>query len=225
MPVAIAVHRITVEIGTLSLVVELPRDIDEVIDYYAAHHAEEADLLPYYAELWPSAMALAKHVLSWRRRLTGTMAIELGCGLGLPSLVAASRGARVLATDFHPHNEPFLRRNSALNDLAGIAYRLLDWNAPPAELRADIVIGSDLVYEARNVEPLVRCADALCGPQGLVVLADPGRQHLQRAVLRMRDMGFEDSLSVVDDIFIVEFSRTRERAGLQARSPGPPCRA
>jgi len=225
MPSSIATHRKVVEIGTLPLAIELPRDIDQVIDYYAAHHAADADLLPYYAELWPSAVALAHHLWSWNRRLTGASVIELGCGLGLPSLVAASRGARVLATDFHPHNEPFLRRNIELNGLSGIGYRMLDWNAPPADLRADIVIGSDLVYEARNVEPFARCADALCGPRGIVMLADPGRQHLQRAVVLLRERGFEDVLRVVEDCFIVEFSRTRETAGPQAHSPGPPCRA
>jgi len=201
-----------VEIGTLTFAIELPRDIDQVIDYYVEHHAENADLIPYYAELWPSALALARHLAAWPGRLSGKTVVELGCGLGLPSLVAASRGARVLATDFHPHNERFLRRNAALNDLPLITYQVVDWNAPPPGLIADLIIGSDLLYEARNVEPLVRCAAALCGPGGIILLADPGRNHLQGAVDQFRTQGFEDVLRVMDDVFIVEFLRTREKA-------------
>ncbi|MCX8044706.1 MAG: methyltransferase domain-containing protein [Desulfobacterota bacterium] len=195
----------TVELGTWSLTLELPCDIDEIIDYYAQHHAADINLLPYYAELWPSAVALANFLLSWNYRLTGAQVIELGCGLGLPSLVAAGRGARVLATDFHPHNEYFLRRNIALNDLANIAYCLLDWNSPPPNLSADIIIGSDLIYESRNVEPFVQCTAALCKPNGVLVLADPGRPHLQNTVLLLRNRGFHDTLHIVDDIFIIEF--------------------
>lgn len=202
-PLATRLH--TVEFDTVSFVIEMPCDIDEVIDYYAHHHATDTNLLPYYAELWPSAVALAKHLLTWKRRLAGTRVIELGCGLGLPSLAAAARGAQVLATDFHPHNEPFLRRNIVLNNLGSIEYRLLDWNAPPSDLSADIIIGSDLVYEGRNVEPLAQCAAALCRPKGTILLADPGRHHLQQMVLLVRRFGFHDTLYIVDDIFIIEF--------------------
>lgn len=218
----LATRLFTVEFDTIAFVIEVPRDIDEVIDYYAQHHAEDENLLPYYSELWPSALALAKYLLTWSRRLTGTRVIELGCGLGLPSLAAAARGAQVIATDFHPHNERFLRRNIALNSLDNIEYRLLDWNAPPRNLHADLIMGSDLVYEARNIDPFVRCASALCTSQGTVMLADPGRHHLQQTVLQMRTQGFEDELHIIDDIFVIEFSRSRKGVALQAHLPVQP---
>jgi len=219
------IQHITVEIGTLSLEIELPRDIDQVINYYAEHHAESADLIPYYAELWPSAVALAQYLLKLPQQLSGKSVIELGCGLGLPSLVAASRGAQVVATDFHPHNEQFIRRNIQLNNLTAVTYRTLDWKEPPCNLHGDLILGSDLLYEARNIQPLVKCAAALCATQGSIILADPGREHLQSAVLGLREFGFQETLHIVDDIFIIEFLKTHEKAGSQGHLPAQPCQA
>ena len=72
-----------------------PRDRDALLTEEAFEHEE---FLPYWAELWPSALALARVVA--RRPLTGRRVIELGCGLGLPSITAALAGGRVLATDW-----------------------------------------------------------------------------------------------------------------------------
>src|SRR5262245_21110062 len=52
---------------------------------------------PYGIVLWPSAIALAHEVAS--RALDGARVLELGAGTGLPGIVAASAGARVVQTD------------------------------------------------------------------------------------------------------------------------------
>src|SRR3954451_8642651 len=72
-----------------------PRDSESLLDEHA-FDAEE--YLPYWAEMWPSSIALARTVAA--RGLGGRRVVELGCGLGLPSIVAALGGARVLATDW-----------------------------------------------------------------------------------------------------------------------------
>ena len=72
-----------------------PRDAEALLDEHAFEHEE---FLPYWAELWPSSLALA-NALS-RRALRGARTLELGCGLGLPSIAAAIAGGRVLATDW-----------------------------------------------------------------------------------------------------------------------------
>src|SRR5579885_2021506 len=72
-----------------------PPSPEELIDERA--FADE-EFLPYWAELWPSGVALARFVAGLE--LEGTRVLELGCGLGLPSLAAALRGADVLASDW-----------------------------------------------------------------------------------------------------------------------------
>jgi predicted nicotinamide N-methyase len=148
-----------------------PRDGEALLSEEAFAHEE---FLPYWAELWPSALALAR-VLA-RRPLTGRRTIELGCGLGLPALAAAAAGARVLATDWSPDAVAMTARNAERNGVA-LAPRLFRWDAPPEPLGPPwpLVLASDLLYEARNVAPLLALLPRLTAAAGEVWLADPGR--------------------------------------------------
>jgi predicted nicotinamide N-methyase len=102
--------------------------------------------------------------------------LELGCGLGLPSLAAALLGADVLATDWAEDAIDLLRQNAARNGVFLRAARLR-WSEPEPVLGAapwDLVLGADLLYEARNAEQL---ADLLPKLGAEVLLAEPGRPY------------------------------------------------
>src|SRR6266516_3449228 len=66
-----------------------PRDGLDLLDEEAF---ERDQFLPYWAELWPSALALAQMVAA--SELAGKRTLELGCGLALPSIAAALAGGR-----------------------------------------------------------------------------------------------------------------------------------
>ena len=91
--------------------------------------------------------------------------LELGCGLGLPSLAAALAGGRVLATDWSPQAIELLRENAERND-AALEIEIVDWSRPAALLERapwDLVLGADLLYERRNVAPLLALLPPLLG--------------------------------------------------------------
>ena len=134
----------------------------------------QEEFLPYWAELWPSALALARVIA--RRPLTGRRTIELGCGLGLPAIAAAAAGGRVLATDWSPESVAITARNAEHNGVA-LDARLFRWDAAPEPLgpRWPLVLASDVLYEERNVAPLLALLPRLVAPAGEVWLADPGR--------------------------------------------------
>ncbi|HKN64497.1 MAG TPA: methyltransferase domain-containing protein [Gaiellaceae bacterium] len=157
-----------------------PPSADELIDESAFG---EEEFLPYWAELWPSGLALARHVAA--REVRGLRVLELGCGLGLPALTAALRGADVLATDWADDAIELLRRNAELN---GVFLRVarVRWSEPELLLRAapwDLVLGADLLYEARNAEQL---AELLPDLGGEVLLAEPGRPYAREFLERFR---------------------------------------
>ena len=159
-------------LGGRVLSVLRPRDSEALID---EHAFEREEFLPYWAELWPSGHALAKRVAV--RALHGARTLELGCGLGLPSLAAAIAGGRVVATDWSPQAIELLRGNAERNDLE-LGVERADWAAPDTLLaRApwDLVLGADLLYERRNADLLLPLLPELLAPSSELWLADPGR--------------------------------------------------
>jgi predicted nicotinamide N-methyase len=122
------------------------------------------EFLPYWAELWPASLALAEALPD----VSGLRVVELGCGLGLPSLVAASRGADVTAVDWAEDAIALLRENAARNGLTVRAERR-DWREPWAE-EFDLALAADVLYEHRNVEPVLSRLRELA-PEALLGLA------------------------------------------------------
>src|SRR4051794_9118718 len=128
-----------------------PRDSEALLDEEAFEHEE---FLPYWAELWPSGATLARDVSG--RSLRGARTLELGCGLGLPSIAAALAGGRVLATDWSADAIRMTERNAERSG-ARLETLRCDWaHAQPLLDRApwDLVLAADVLYERRNVDTL-----------------------------------------------------------------------
>jgi predicted nicotinamide N-methyase len=158
-----------VELTGHSLTLLRPASADELIDEDAF---DDEEFLPYWAELWPSGEALAAAVDALDLR--GSRVLELGAGLGLPSLAAALGGAHVLATDWAEDAVELLRLNAGRNRVELRAERVR-WDEPQtllAEAPWALVLGADLLYERRNADQLLELLPRLGAD---VLLADPGR--------------------------------------------------
>jgi predicted nicotinamide N-methyase len=150
-----------------------PEAPDELIEEEAFAQDE---FLPYWAELWPAATALAEALPD----VAGLRVVELGCGLGVTSLVAAARGALVTATDWAVDAIDLLRQNASRNGLE-LRAEVRDWRDNWNET-FDLALAADVLYERRNVEPLAARLRALA-PVALVGLAGrPYEQEFLRLV-------------------------------------------
>ncbi|GAA5131702.1 class I SAM-dependent methyltransferase [Pseudonocardia adelaidensis] len=130
---------------------------------------------PYWAELWPSGIELA-HAVS-ERDWTGTYAVELGCGLGLPAVAAALAGARVLATDRSADALAFAAVNAEQNGTS-IETARCSWDEPEELVGRGpfgLVLASDVLYGQRNVDQMHTLLPRLVGDGGQVWIADPER--------------------------------------------------
>jgi predicted nicotinamide N-methyase len=153
-----------------------PRDAEALLDEHAFEHEE---FLPYWAELWPSSLALARAVGA--RALRAARTLELGCGLGLASIAAALAGGRVLATDWSAEAVRMTAANAERNG-ADVETLVCSWTQPgPLLARApwDLVLASDVLYEARNADALLELLPRLTAD---VWLADPGRKPAERFI-------------------------------------------
>jgi predicted nicotinamide N-methyase len=151
----------TRRVAGVELTLLRPASPEALIDEEAFANDE---FLPYWAELWPAATALAEALPD----VAGLRVVELGCGLGVPSLVAAARGAEVMATDWAEDAIELLRTNAERNGL-GLVAETRDWRLAWPE-RFDLALAADVLYEQRNVEPVLARLGELA-PRALVGLA------------------------------------------------------
>ncbi len=181
------------------------------VDWEALRHDEAAAgrPIPYWARLWPSGLNLAAAVAEDPPR-EGTRVLELGCGLALPSLVAARAGASVLATDGSTDAVAFAAHGMALNEVrADVAQG--DWEQHADVLEAagpfDLVLAADVLYTRPNVEAALRLLPRLLAPGGLVWLADPGRAGARDLLAAARASFSLSSESVTDEVTLHRLRR------------------
>lgn len=80
--------------------------------------------------------------------IDGKRILELGLGMALSSLLVNRRGGDITATDYHPQANPFLLKNTRLNEDSEIPFFRADWDNPESTNgRFDLIIGSDILYE------------------------------------------------------------------------------
>jgi len=173
----------TLRVGRSTLSVLRPRDPEALLDEEAFARDE---FLPYWAELWPASLELAGALPA---RLEGAKLIELGCGLGIPSLVAANRGADVVAVDWANDAVALLRRNAVRNGVS-LAAVVDDWRTFSGGA-FDIALAADVLYEQRNVEPLLDLLPRLASE---VLLATAGRPYEQEFLRRARELWRVDAV-------------------------------
>jgi predicted nicotinamide N-methyase len=151
---------------------------------------------PLFGLLWPSGGQLAAR-LALRPVVVAERILEVGCGLGLASLVAHRRGADVTASDVHPLAAAFLLENLRLNRLPPMKYRHGPWLAPsvfvPGNLHGefDLIVGSDLLYERDDQATLAGFIQRHAAPLAEVWIVDPDRGNRPAFNRSMAAGGFD----------------------------------
>lgn len=203
----------------LTTLSDVEKGIDCVFDWLAMDGRSDAEiekLAPYFGVVWPSSLALCGFLLQkkWSQFIRGKSLLELGCGLALPSMVAARLGAHVLATDFHPDVPRFLEQNIIQNEPCDL--RFADGAVIPSKSEGfDFVIASDVLYESPMVENFAAMITSKAHPQSIAVVSDPGRPYIQAFVRNMDNLGWNYELQPwsvqwggkANDIYLLIFRR------------------
>lgn len=139
----------------------------------------EADLqpgaFPYWAKLWPSAIALCRFITSHSALLAQKNVLELAAGLGLPGIVAAHYASQVTISDYIPDAVNVMTSAVALNAGYNIICRQLDWYQLPSDLSTDVLLLSDINYEPAAFETLKTVLMNFLDQGTTIILATPQR--------------------------------------------------
>lgn len=178
--------------ATKELTVKVVSNIDDLIN-----EAREEDEIPFWAELWPSAIAMARYI--WAEKdFNNCRVLELGAGIGLAGLAAALKGGNVLQTDFISQALLLTAENCRLNG-AKTSYRLADWREFHLDDKFDVILGSDILYEPKMHTYIKDIIHNNLEDQGQVYLADPGRSFAGDFL-----QPFKDTWSICSETIEVE---------------------
>ncbi|CAN8139028.1 Methyltransferase type 12 [uncultured Thiomicrorhabdus sp.] len=142
-----------------------------------------------FGVVWDSSQVLAETMQYFD--IKGKRILEVGCGIGLSSLLLNARHADITATDYHPEAGKFLAKNTALNNGEDIPFLRTDWKDDHVGLgKFDVIIGSDLLYEQDHIALLSEFIEQHAKDQCEVILVDPGRGKHAKFSKKMVEQGF-----------------------------------
>ncbi len=191
-----------IELEGMAFSLQLVADADTLLDSLLAKGSDHEDVrderIPYWADLWPSAHALGRYLIREKAVQPGMRVTEIGCGLGLPGLVAGRLGGKVSFSDYLPDALALARHNWQGNLQGEAEFRLMDWREPDPSLAADLVLASDVAYEARAFEPLPRAFRTLCRPGGRILVAEPDRAIARPFLRTLPELGFAHRSDIME---------------------------
>jgi predicted nicotinamide N-methyase len=176
---------VSVNIGETKIDLIQVNNIDQIFDRLIKMQKDDQqildDLIPYWMELWPSAIGLSQFIEENPLIFRDKSLIELGAGLGLPSLIASNYSKHILTTDLLPDAIAFAQRNAFLNEINHIRYELLDWRKINQDYaKYDVILASDIAYEKRFFEYLPSSIKKLMHNDSVAIISEPGRHFAKQ---------------------------------------------
>ena len=178
------------ELATRWIELLCPADPDLFLDdEQVLKENSKNDYMPFWAFLWPTSITMSQLLARspWR---IGSNVLELGSGLGLVGLAAVDRGDCVTFSDHDRTALHVCRMNAVRNGLQDANTLLLDWREP-IDRTFDVIIGSEVTYDAPMHEVILKLLKRMLADDGTCWFADPGRYQSQFFLKLASDLGFD----------------------------------
>lgn len=151
----------------------VPKSLDGFVDTDNIFHE-----FPLWAKIWEASIVLADFLAAMPVNKNKHL-LEIGCGVGVAGIVAASFGHRVTLTEYNEDALAFVRANAIENKTAEGPFpeiRGLDWNVPEIVEPFDTIVGSEVVFKEEDYDPLRRLFKNCLKPSGEIILAERARE-------------------------------------------------
>lgn len=143
--------------------------------YAEQKEAGATEPFPYWAQVWPSAIAMASYIMKNNEVVKYKTVLELGAGLGLPSIIAARYARNVTCTDISGDAVEIAKATADHNRISNIEYRVIDWRTSCEGLNGDVLLLSDVNYEPPVFEPLYEVILQFLKGGATILLTTPHR--------------------------------------------------
>ncbi len=130
---------------------------------------------PYWGKCWPAALGLAEFITQHSSLIQDKEIVELAAGLGLPSLVAALYAKKVISSDYLAEPLSYINKSAEENNILNIETRIINWQQLPTDLKADVVLLSDVNYDATAFDALDQLLSFFLKQDTLIILSTPQR--------------------------------------------------
>lgn len=165
-------------------------DVDDVAKKLGISSAQWS----LFGVVWPSSEVLAHFMFNFDTK--DKRILEIGCGIGLTSLLLNQLDADITATDYHPEAEAFMSENTKLNEDKSIPFVRTGWADELSKLgKFDIIIGSDILYEQEHTALLSEFINQHAKPLCEIIIVDPGRGRHANFSKKMVALGYSHSQS------------------------------
>ena len=160
---------------------------------------DPATPFPYWAKVWPSAIALHNVLQTHPILIRDKTVLELGAGIGLPSLIMASEAKTIQVSDYDLEAVELLRKNIAHLQLQNVQALQIDWNDLPENINPEVIILSDVNYDPIQFETLTKLIENFIHQGCAIILSTPQRIMASPFVLTLSEFIIADYLEMVDE--------------------------
>lgn len=157
----------------LSLYVPDPALIQSTYQKLVA--ANPNTIFPYWAKIWASADALAQFLREEPAWIQNKIVLEIGAGIGIPSLSIAAQTDKIVISDYAPDAVALLQKNIEHSKLKNASATCIDWNHISEDVIADTILLSDTNYEPAVHENLTSLVEKFINKGSTILLATPNR--------------------------------------------------
>lgn len=130
---------------------------------------------PFWAKIWASSLALTSFLKKNPDQVKGKRVLEIGAGIGLPSFSIAHLAESTLVSDHASAAVELLEKNIRQLGLENTKAMCLDWNHFPEEIKAEVVLLSDVNYAPEQFSPLLKLIHRFLAENAVVIIATPQR--------------------------------------------------
>jgi predicted nicotinamide N-methyase len=160
---------------------------------------DPASPFPYWAKVWPSAIALVKVLQKHPSLIRDKTVLELGAGIGLPSLLMANEAKTIQVSDYDSEAVELFRKNIAHLQLHNVQALQMDWNDLPENIDPEVIILSDVNYDPTQFESLTKLIQKFIHQGCTIILSTPQRIIANPFVLALSEFIIADYLEMVDE--------------------------